>query len=79
VTAEELVERAATCRSCGKLHAYRWISPYRASWARDDCELYRPFIEIDDIAKLWYLVTGIYADPWLPDGQRPGGSVTAAS
>jgi hypothetical protein len=72
VTAEELLARAAACRGCGQEHAYRWISPYRASWASEHCSSYRPYVDIGIIAQLRSLVTGDYADPWLPSGDRPG-------
>jgi len=64
VTAEELLGRAAACRTCGEAHAYRWTDHNRASWEHDDGHSNLPYIDIGIIARLDYLVTGTYTDPW---------------
>jgi hypothetical protein len=64
MTVEELLRRAAACETCGKAHEYRWISSNQASWAAGDGHGYRPVIDIGTVAKLRYLATGRYEDPW---------------
>lgn len=64
MTAEELIERAAACQACGKVHAYRGTGPNQGSWAADDGHEYRPFLEMSTVALLKYLATGTYTDPW---------------
>lgn len=71
MTAEELIERAAACRSCGKVHAHRWIAPGLASWAADDGHAYQPFTSAGNLALLRYLATGVYADPFQGPAKPP--------
>lgn len=65
VTVEELLEKVAACKDCGKRHEYRLIGPRHGSWADDDGHGYRPVVEVGIVAQLRYLATGRYVDPWL--------------
>jgi hypothetical protein len=66
MTAEELLRKAAACETCGKAHEYRWISSNQASWAADDGHDYRAVIDAGTVAKLRYLATGRWENPWAP-------------
>jgi hypothetical protein len=66
VTADELLKKAAACEECGKPHEYRWVSANQASWAADDGHSYRPAVDMGVVAKLRYLATGQWIDPWAP-------------
>jgi hypothetical protein len=71
VTAEELIKRAAACEHCGKAHKYRRISANQSSWAAPgDGHNYRPVLDVGVVARLRYLATGQYADPWKPEERK---------
>lgn len=40
-------------------------------WTADDGHAYRPEIDVGTVAKLRYLATGVYVDPWAlpPKGE----------
>lgn len=64
MTVDELLTWAAACKTCGKTHKHRRIGPSQGSWAADDGHTYRPEVDASTIAKLRYLATGKYEDPW---------------
>jgi hypothetical protein len=64
MTVDELLDKAAACQSCGKKHEHRRISPAGGTWAAPDGHPYRPAMGIGAVAKLRYLATGEYEDPW---------------
>jgi len=71
MTAEELIARAAACRTCGREHQYRRVAD-GASWAADDGHPYRPVISTGTVVMLRYLATGVYTDPREhPVSKRP--------
>jgi hypothetical protein len=64
MTVDELLERAAACKTCGKPHAYRRVSASQGTWAHPkDDHTYRPEIDSGTVAKLCFLATGVYVDP----------------
>lgn len=70
MTVRELLERAAACEKCGQEHKYRRTGPSSASWAADDGHPYRPVLDVDVVAKLRYLATGHWQDPWAFPPER---------
>ncbi len=67
MTAEELIAKAAACRTCGKEHQYLRVSENRASWASlEDGHNYDPVLDAGHVAMLRYLATGHYENPWTP-------------
>jgi hypothetical protein len=70
MTAEELIAKAAACRTCGNEHVYRWVTPDRASWAAGDGHPYRPAMSTGTLALLRYLATGTYTDPRQKPARR---------
>jgi hypothetical protein len=74
MTAEELIARAAACKKCGKEHQYLRVSENRSSWASlEDGHNYEPVLDVGDVARLRYLATGHYENPWTPkDPPRRG-------
>jgi hypothetical protein len=78
VTADELLKRAAACRDCGKEHEYRQVETSRGSWAAGDGHAYRPVVDIGIVAKLRYLATGSYVDPWLLPKQTMASKIASA-
>jgi hypothetical protein len=66
MTVPELLRRAASCEKCGKPHEYRRISDYgQCSWASpDDGHPYASPVDVNTIARLYYLATGKYQSPW---------------
>jgi len=41
MTAEQLIERAVTCVTCGKVHQPHQITPHQQTWAGKDGHPYR--------------------------------------
>lgn len=77
MTVDELLERAAACKTCGKPHKHRRIAPNQGSWAAEDGHEYRHEIDLSTIAKLRYMATGKYEDPWALPPAGPLGRVLA--
>jgi len=67
MTAEELIKKAAACQDCDREHKYRQVEVNRRSWAALDGHSYRPVFDVGDVARLRYLVTGKYENPWAPE------------
>lgn len=73
MTAEELIAKAAACKKCGREHEYRRISGNQASWASpEDGHYYDPVLDSNVVARLRFLVTGRYENPWTPKDPRQG-------
>lgn len=64
MTVDELLERASACQHCGKPHEFRRIGENQGSWAAKDGHAYRPVIDVDTVAQLRHIATGVWKDPW---------------
>lgn len=77
MSAEELLKKAAACEMCGKEHKYRLVGVRQGSWAAEDGHGYRPVVDVGTVAKLRYLATGTYVDPWQLPQSVPGKAASA--